>query len=312
VEVAVLAGVAAFNGAAAGVDKHLKVYVSIFPATRHTRTKEESKMAVTTNRSSVILALLLIATLLVGGVSTVSARAPSSYFPVPPVVSGASRLGPTNPLVQKLDPAKVAAAIQANAQALKAFVWQQRLQLQLKGETKKTTLNQMNYDVNGNQQKTLLSEQPSADSAPPPQTGGRLRGRVKQKVVAKKTGEFKEMMEGIAQLVKSYTELQPQQLQAALKQAAFSPGQGNMAGSVQIQMSNLIQQGDTLTIWIDEGTLLFRQIAIVSSYDHKPLTATANYATLPSGHVYMGQALVNYPAKEVVVQIDNLNYQSAQ
>ena len=99
---------------------------------------------------------------------------------------------------QGMDPAQVSAAIKANAQALKAFAWQQRTQLQLKGETKKTTLNQMNYDFNGNLQKTLLSEQPSADSAPPPPSGGRLRGRLKQKVVAKKTGEFKELMEGIA------------------------------------------------------------------------------------------------------------------
>jgi hypothetical protein len=213
---------------------------------------------------------------------------------------------------QGMDPSKVAAAIKANAQALKAFVWQQRMQLQLKGETKKTTLNQMNYDFNGNLQKTLLSEQPSADSAPAPPTGGRLRGRLKQKVVAKKKGEFKELMEGIASLVKSYTELQPQQLQSALKQAAFSPGQGDMNGSVQIQMTNLLQRGDSLTIWIDQGALLFRKIAIVSTYDQKPLTATANYAMLPSGEVYMAKAIVNYPSKEVVVEIDNLNYQKAQ
>ena len=214
--------------------------------------------------------------------------------------------------LQGMDPSQVAAAIKANAQALKAFVWQQRMQLQVKGETKKTTLNQMNYDVNGNLQKTLLSEQPSANSAPPPPTGGRLRGRLKQKVVAKKTGEFKEMMEGIAALVKSYTELQPQQLQSALKQAEFSPGQGDMNGSIQIRMASLLQRGDSLTIWIDQGALLFRKIAIVSSYDQKPVTATANYSMLPSGQVYMAQAIVNYPSKEVVVEIDNLNYQKTQ
>ena len=212
---------------------------------------------------------------------------------------------------QGMDPAQVSAAIKANAQALKAFAWQQRTQLQLKGETKKTTLNQMNYDFNGNLQKTLLSEQPPADASPPP-AGPGLRGRLKKKVVAKKTGEFKEMMEGIASLVKSYTELQPQQLQAALKQAAFSAGQGDMNGSVQIQMTNLLQRGDSLTIWIDQGALLFRKIAIVSSYDQKPVTATANYSMLPSGQVYMAQAIVNYPSKEVVVEIDNLNYQKTR
>lgn len=233
-----------------------------------------------------------------------------------PIISarsaGGSQPAPANTVPQNLDPAKVAAAIRANAQALRAYVWQQRTQIQVKGETKKTTLNQMNYDVNGNLQKTLLSEQPPADSSPPPPRGGRLRGRIKQKVVAKKTGEFKEMMEGIALLVKSYTDLPPEQLQSALRQAAFSPGQGDMAGSVQIQMANLRQQGDSLTIWIDEGALLFRKIAIVSSYDKNRVTATANYAMLPSGQVYMGQALVDYPSKQVVLQIDNLNYQKGQ
>jgi hypothetical protein len=267
-------------------------------------------MPVTTNWRSVTFAFLLTAILseppaLAGG-------SLGSITAIPPVYAGGSDR-PVNVVPQNLDPAKVAAAIKANAQALKAFVWQQRMQLQLKGETKKTTLNQMNYDVGGNLQKTLLSEQPPPDSAqPPPPAGGRLRGRVKQKVVAKKTGEFKDMIDGIAALVKSYTELPPEQLQSALKQAAFSPGQGDMGGSVQIQMANLLQPGDSFTIWIDEGALLFRKIAIVSSYDQSPVTATANYSMLPSGQVYMAQAIVNYPGKQVVVEIDNLNYQKAQ
>ena len=43
-----------------------------------------------------------------------------------------------------------------------------------------------------------------------------------------------------------------------------------------------------------------------------PVTVGANYAMLQSGQVYMGQAIVNYPAKQVVLEIDNLNYQRAQ
>ena len=255
-------------------------------------------MAVMTNGFRIVFALLLVVILFAGE---------------RPIVSAGSAGGAlSGPVVQNMDPAKVAAAIKANAEALKAFVWQQRMQLQLKGETKKTTLNQLNYDFNGNLQKTLISEQPASDAAPPPAAGGRLRGRLKQKVVAKKKGEFKELMEGIASLVKSYTELQPQQLQSALKQAAFSPGQGDMGGSIQIKMANLLHHGDSLTIWIDQGALLFRKIEIVSSYDQKPVTATANYSMLPSGQVYMAQAIVNYPKKEVVVEIDNLNYQKAQ
>jgi hypothetical protein len=212
-------------------------------------------------------------------------------------------LEPASP--QGMNPEQVAGTIKANAQALKAFSYQQRMQLQLKGDTKKVTLNQMTYDMNGNLQKTLLSEQPPADAPP---SGGRL----KQRVVAKKTGEFKDMMEDISNLVKSYTELPPEQLQAALKQATFSAGSGDMAGSVQILMHNVNQSGDQMTIWIDRTAMLYRRAVIATTYQGDPVTTTANYAMLPSGQVYMAQAILNYPKKEVVVEIDNSNYQRSQ
>ncbi|MCM3870393.1 MAG: hypothetical protein ND895_06870 [Pyrinomonadaceae bacterium] len=212
---------------------------------------------------------------------------------------------------QGMNPEQVAAAIKANAQALKTFNYQQRMQLQLKGETKKVTLTQMSYDMHGNVQKTQLSEDPPPDASQQSSGGGR-GGRLKARVVAKKTGEFKQMMGEISDLVKSYCELQPQQLQAALKQATFSQGQGDMAGSVQIQMRNVIQQGDSLTFWIDRTAMLFRRIVIATTYEQNPVTATANYAMLPTGQVHMAQAIVNYPQKQVVVELDNMNYQKNQ
>jgi hypothetical protein len=228
--------------------------------------------------------LLLIATLFVG-VSTHFVLAHSSP--------------------QAVEPAKIAGTIKANADALKTFTHQQRMQLQLKGETKKVTINQITYDASGNQQKTLVSEDPPADAPP---SGGRL----KQRVVAKKKGEFKDMMEDIATLIKSYTELPPDRMQAALKQGAFSQGQGDMQGAIQIQMNNVNQQGDSFTLWIDQKAMLFRRAVIATTYEGNPVTVTANYAMLPSGQVYMAQAVLNYPKKEVVVQIDNLNYQKVQ
>jgi hypothetical protein len=210
-----------------------------------------------------------------------------------------------SPSPQGVNPEQVSAKIKANVQALKAFSYQQRTQLQLKGETKKITLNQMSYDINGNLQKTLLSEQPPAGAQP-------SGGRIKRRIVAKKTGEFKEMMDDITALVKSYTELPPERLQACLKQAAFSAGQGDMDGSVQILMQNVIQNGDSITIWIDRTTMLYRRAQIATTYEGNPVTTTANYTTLKSGEGYMAQAILNYAKKEVVVQIDNSNYQRSQ
>jgi len=211
---------------------------------------------------------------------------------------------------QGLNPEQVAGTIKANAQALKAFSYQERMQLQLKGETKKTTLTQMSYDMNGNLLKTQLSEDPPPDASQ--DSGGGRRGRLKAKVVAKKTGEFKQMMGDISTLVKSYTQLPHEQMQAALKQATFSPGEGDMAGSVQILMRNVNQNGDSMTIWIDRTAMLFRRAVIATTYEGNPVTTTANYNMLPSGQVYMAQAILTYPKKEVVVEIDNSNYQRSQ
>lgn len=247
--------------------------------------------------------------------STIGHRVIRAFLLTGILLTGSASLlagaGPEPALLQGMDPAKVAGAIQANAQALKAFGWQQRMQLQLKGETKKVTLTQMNYDVNGNLQKTQISEQPPADSSQQSSGGGR-RGRLKERIVEKKTGEFKDMMQAIAALVKSYTELPHDQLQAALKQATFKQGQDDMSGAIQIQMNNVLQQGDSLTIWIDQAAMLFRRIVIATAYENNPVTVTAKYAMLSSGQVYMAQAVLNYPKKEVVVEIDNLNYQRSQ
>jgi hypothetical protein len=135
--------------------------------------------------------------------------------------------------------------------------------------------------------------------------------RAKEKVVAKKTSKIKHLMEEIASLVKSYTELRPEQFQSALTKGIFSLGQGEMSGAMQIQMSNVLQQGDELTLWIDRSSMLFRRIRIVTSYEGNPMQVSANYAPLPGHQVYMAQAIVNYPARHLVFEIDNFNIKLA-
>ncbi len=209
-------------------------------------------------------------------------------------------------LAQSIDPAKFAAAQKQNSAALRMYAWKQRTELKLKGESKNVTLNLMRYDAAGQQQKTPLNE-PAAQ--PPAQSSGGRGGRLKAKVVEKKTDEFKDMLEGLAALVKSYTHIPPDNLKAAMAQAQMTPGQGQMQGAVSILLKNVLANGDQLTIWADTRTLLFRQIQINCLYDGKPVTVVATYQSLPSGESYMGKATVQYPGKGVEVQIDNFEYQ---
>jgi hypothetical protein len=214
-------------------------------------------------------------------------------------------------LGQSVDPAKFAAVQKENAQKLRAYTWKQRLELQLKGETKKVLLNQMRYDVDGKQQKTPLGTgEPQQPAAQAP--AGRRGGRVKAKVVENKKEEFKEMMEGLAALVTSYGHIPPDKLKAALSQAKVTPGQGEMKGAAGIQVASIVQSGDSLTLWVDTATLLFRRIEINSSYEQKPVTATADYSAVAGGPNYMAKAVLQYPAKELLLKIENFEYQPSR
>ena len=52
---------------------------------------------------------------------------------------------------------KFAQSAQANAAALKAYTWQMRVQVTLKGEPKPPKLYQMRFDIDGKVEKTELT-----------------------------------------------------------------------------------------------------------------------------------------------------------
>src|ERR1700684_1815340 len=79
--------------------------------------------------------------------------------------------------------AEIKQASAANKQALARYTWQEQQVISLKGEVKKTVSYQVSVGLDGQQQKIELGS-----SAAPPPSGGRL----KQRVVAKKTDEFQQ------------------------------------------------------------------------------------------------------------------------
>jgi hypothetical protein len=92
----------------------------------------------------------------------------------------------------------------------------------VKGETKNTKVYQVQM-VNLQQQKTEVSNQKA-------QQGGR-EGRLKKRVVEKKTPEYQQYGQQIEALGKQYTTLDPDRLMKA-KQAgniSLTPGQGTVA-----------------------------------------------------------------------------------
>jgi len=201
-----------------------------------------------------------------------------------------------------LDPAKFAEVQKQNAAALHNYTWKQRTELQLKGETKKVTLNLMRYDADGSLQKTLLSD--DSPQQAPPDSGGRL----KQKVVAKKTEEFKETIEGLAALVQSYAHIPQDKLKAAMARAEKLPPAAGMEASMGLRLPNVLQPKDSLTVWADPQTLLFQEVDIATFYKDKPVTVNAKYAKIDQGPNYMSDVVMQYPDQNIQVSIDNFEY----
>ena len=115
-------------------------------------------------------------------------------------------------LQQKLAAVKQSAA--ENQQKLHQYQWVETTLLTLKGEAKPPTRSLCKYGPDGKVQKT-----PMGSPTPPPAPSG---GRLKQKIIAKKTGEMKDYMGQVKTLIGMYVPPDPQRMQQAFEAGKIS------------------------------------------------------------------------------------------
>jgi hypothetical protein len=77
-------------------------------------------------------------------------------------------------------------------------------------------------------------------------------------------------------------------------------------------MRNVNQNGDSMTIWIDRTAMLFRRVVIATTYEGNPVTRHRELCHDTSRPSLHGAGILNYPKKEVGVEIDNDDYQRSQ
>jgi hypothetical protein len=231
------------------------------------------------------------------------ARAIPVLTTVAAVLLYALALDAQNPeLQQRVAELKQASA--ANKAALAHYTWQEQQTTSIKGDVKKQQIYQVSVGPDGQQQKTQIG---GSQAAPPP-SGGRL----KQHVVEKKTAEFKDYGEQIADLAKQYTQPDPGRLQAALQAGNISlvPGGG---GEVKIVIKNYIKPDDSVTFVFNKEQKALQGVQ-VSSYLDSPsdgVTIAAQFAKLPDGTNHVAGTQINGASKQLTVVTQNSNYQPA-
>jgi hypothetical protein len=207
-------------------------------------------------------------------------------------------------LQQKAAAAKEAAA--KNQQALHAYSWISTTKISLKGEVKNTKIESCQYGPDGKVQKTELSEPP----APQEQEGGRRRGgRLKEAMIEKKTGEMKEELESAAALVQSYVPPSPDKLQAVIAAGKVTMVPG--AATSAIQFADYEKAGDSLTLTLDSAAKSLQKINVDTWLDQasNKVTLAVNFQSLPDGTNYAATTVMEIPAKQIEVQIENSNYE---
>ena len=203
-------------------------------------------------------------------------------------------------LQQRLAEIKQASA--ANKAALAHYTWQEQQTTSIKGDVKKQQVFQVSVGPDGQQQKTQIG---GSQAAAP--SGGRL----KQHIVEKKTAEFKDYGEQIADLAKQYTQPDPGKLQAAFQAGNVSLQSGGGAGVVTLVIKDYIKPNDSVTLVFNKQNKAIQSIQ-VSSYLDSPsdgVTIAAQFAKLPDGTNHVAGTQINGVSKQLTVVTQNSNYQ---
>jgi hypothetical protein len=194
-------------------------------------------------------------------------------------------------------------ALQQNQAQLRKYEWVETTIVSLKGEEKDRKQQRCYYGADGKVQKVLLDDEKAA--AP---SGGRL----KQRVVAKKTGEMKDYMESAAALIQQYVPPNPADIDSAKKRekVAVKPGQG---GLVRLEFTDYIKPSDLLAVDLDASANRLVGISVNTYLDSPDDAVTLNvgFAALPDGTNYTAQTTLDAKAKNITVVVQKSGYRPA-
>ena len=216
------------------------------------------------------------------------------------VSASAQMAGGANPEMQQ----KLAALTQSlaeNKQKLHQYQWVETQQITLKGEQKPERVSQCSYGPNGQVQKVPMGSQP--------QPQGR-QGRLKERVIEKKTDEMKEYMGQVQSLLSMYVPPNSQLIQQAVQNHNVSIDKTVGSGPTQIVIKNYAKPGDQLTLGFDTTAKKISSIN-VNTYMDDPkdaVTLAVQMASLPDGTNYAQQTVLNATQKQIQVTTTNSNY----
>ena len=206
---------------------------------------------------------------------------------------------PSPAVQQKL--AAIKQSIAENQAKLRQYQWTETRQLTLNGDAKPPSQFLCQYGPSGTVQKTPMSP------PPPPPSGG----RVKQRIIEKKTAEMKDYMGQVQTLLALYVPPDPQKMQQAFGAGKVSLNPSPDSGTTNMVFKDYAQPGDQMTLTFSSATKKIVQLNVNTYMDNPQDTVTlaVQFASLPDSTNYVAQSVLNATAKKLVVTTTNSNYQ---
>ena len=205
---------------------------------------------------------------------------------------------PQNPELQE----KLAAVKQStaeNKQKLRQYQWIETTQLTLKGDAKPPTRNSCVYGPDGQVQKTPIGPPPEPPSG----------GRMKQKIIAKKTTEMKDYMQDVKAVLNMYVPPDPQKMQAAYGAGKLSLNP--VPGAVNLIFTDYAKPGDKMTLTFDTASKKITGLNIDTymGQEKDAVKLQVKMGSLPDGTNHVQQTVLSATAKQIVVTTTNSDYQ---
>jgi hypothetical protein len=197
--------------------------------------------------------------------------------------------------------AEVKEAMARNKQSLASYSWNELVTISVKGEEKKQEHFQVRLGPDGKPQKVSL------DPPPEPPSGGRL----KKRIVEKKTDEYKDYADAMRALAQQYVPPDGQLLQQAYAQGNVMMGLvAGAPNAIQLVIKNYLKPQDSMTMVFDRSqkALLSLQIASYMGDPKDAMNLTVRFSRLPDGTNHVDGVVMDGVSKQLNIATQNSNY----
>jgi len=191
---------------------------------------------------------------------------------------------------------QITQARQANAALMHQYTWMSRTEILKEGQIKDNRLEMCYYDPFGRLQRTLMNDQ----SAPLP------FGFLRRAIAEDERKKMEEYLTGLRGLIEQYTLPTTGKILDFMTSAqTVGP---NAQGLLQMTGNNVVQPGDSLTLWVNASTRHLTRVQVNTTFQGNPVQLDATFNTLASGLNYMAYAEATVPNMQLSVQVQDFNY----